>query len=260
MQNILLSLVILILPFAIYDIQRQIKELKNTKNRINELTDKIKNMSSEDIKKEQEINDFFNDIRKLQIENVDTISNKTIKEYEKKNLSEVSGVRNIDIFFGLHERKNREVKSIFEGVFYVIILSVLFYIFWFQYELLVSLFKLLVSLFISSLNYSEEILIILGSCFLIVFLFVKNFRTKIVRSIMLDIENIFYSLGFFMTNRTKEDKEREETQGLLYFIFFSLVIVSFLTGINIVYNNMFKFSFLIVGFGLLLWIFNKFNR
>jgi hypothetical protein len=54
MQNILLSLVcfvILILPFAIYDIRNHIYELIDSKNHIKDITDEIKNMSSEDVKK-----------------------------------------------------------------------------------------------------------------------------------------------------------------------------------------------------------------
>jgi hypothetical protein len=41
----------LILPFAIYDIRNHIYELIDSKNHIKDITDEIKNMSSEDVKK-----------------------------------------------------------------------------------------------------------------------------------------------------------------------------------------------------------------
>jgi cytochrome b subunit of formate dehydrogenase len=254
MQNILLSLVILILPFLIYETYVQIKGLKDTKNRIKELTDKIKNMSSQDIKKEAEMNDFFNDIRKLQLANVDKISNKTIREIERKNLSEDSGIRNIDRFFRLHERRNREVRLIFQGVLFTSILFLLLYIFWFQYELLVSLFKL-------SLNYYKEVLFFIGLSFVLAFLFLKKFRSKIVTSIKQDIGNIFYSLRFLTTNnKTKEDREREETQGLLFYTFVSLVLVLLVSGMSVILSNWFMFSCFIVGLGLFFYLINKFQR
>jgi hypothetical protein len=253
MQNILLSLVcfvILILPFAIYDIRNHIYELIDSKNHIKDITDEIKNMSSEDIKKEEEMN---NSIIKLHLLNVDKISNKTIREYERKNLSKAYGIRNIDRLFRLHERKNRAVKSVFVSVFFTGILFVFLYMFWFQYELLVSLFKL-------SLNYYKEIIVFFGVCFILVFLFVKNLRSKIVTYIKQDIRNILHSLKFLTTKMTEEDIEREETKGLLFYTFVSLVLFSLVSGMVVIKSNWFMYSCFIVGLGLLFWLGKKLDR